>query len=127
MAITVTPRTRNTRAAATVQDEDDICRAPAGALQISEEGETHFNRLPRGIAISDQKDHKIYASTNPEWGEEAQLVNSIMDMIREKGLTLAEGESMPINLSVQLYRRQEQVEQVASRQVSADLESKLFD
>lgn len=130
MAITVTPRTRNTRAAATVQDEDEYAGLWINVgveTAESEEGETHFNRLPRGIAISDLKDHKIYASTNPEWGEEAQLVNSIMDMIREKGLTLAEGESMPINLSVQLYRRQEQVEQVASRQVSADLESKLFD
>lgn len=131
MAVTVTPRTRNTRTAATTQDEDEyaglwINVGVETAEEGAEDGETHFNRLPRGIAVSDLKDHKIYASTNAEWSEEAQLVNSIMDMIREKGLELAEGESMPINLSVQLYRRQEQVEQVANRQVSADLESKLF-
>lgn len=92
----------------------------------SEDSETRFNRLPRGIAVSDLVDHKIYASSNPEWAEEAQLVNSIMDMIREEGLKLEEGESKPINLSVQLYRRQEQITQVAPTHDDANLKSQLF-
>lgn len=90
------------------------------------EEDTKFNRLPRGIAVSDLKDHKIYASTNPDWAAEANLVNSIMALIRAKGATLAEGEAVPLNLSVQLYRRQEQVEAVATAKVDADLEAKLF-
>lgn len=89
-----------------------------------------FNRLPRGIAVSDLVDHKLYANSaerNPDWAEEATLVNQIMDIIREKGLTLAEGESVPINLSVQVYRRQEQVSAAPIPTAdSEDLKSKLF-
>lgn len=97
-----------------------------------EDGEVteKFNRLPRGIAVSDLVDHRLYANSherNPEWAEEATLVNQIMDMVREAGLELEEGESKPINLSVQLYRRQEQV---ASAPIptadSDDLKAKLF-
>jgi len=85
--------------------------------------------LPRGIAVSYLDDHKIFASTkanNPEWAESAALVNSIMDMVREAGLELEEGESTPINLQVQLYRRQEQVEQVAPASVDKNLKAALF-
>jgi len=89
-----------------------------------------FNRLPRGIAVSDLVDHRLYANSaerNPEWAEEATLVNQIMDIVREQGLTLAEGESAPINLSVQLYRRQEQVAAAPIPTAdSADLKAKLF-
>jgi len=89
-----------------------------------------FNRLPRGIAVSDLVDHRLYANSaerNPEWAEEATLVNQIMDIVREQGLTLAEGESQPMNLSVQLYRRQEQVAAapIPTADVS-DLKAKLF-
>lgn len=85
-----------------------------------------FNRLPRGIAISDLVEHRIYANSyerNPEWAEEAQIVNALIAKIREKAMELEEGESMPINLSVQLYRRQEQVESVEGPKVNVDLDS----
>jgi len=98
-----------------------VVTAPEG-----EEGAEKFNRLPRGIAVSDLEQHRIYANAherNPEWAEEAQIVNALIQKIREKSATLGEGESMPLNFSVQLYRRQEQVESVAAPEVSVDLDS----
>lgn len=127
MAFTI----KTNRAAAkakTADDEDEFAGLWINVgVETEADGEegTKFNRIPRGIAVSDLKDHKVYASTNPDWAAEANLVNSIMSMIRAKGLELAEGEAVPINLSVQLYRRQEQVEQ-APTAVDSDLESKLF-
>jgi len=97
-----------------------VVTAPEG-----EEGGEKFNRLPRGIAVSDLTEHRIYANSherNPEWAEEAQIVNALIAKIREKALTLEEGQSMPLNFSVQLYRRQEQVESVAAPEVNLDLD-----
>lgn len=128
MAWTVNTKKTAAKTNAGTQDEDEFAGLwiNVGVETESEDEEgTRFNRLPRGIAVSDLKDHKIYASTNPDWAAEASLVNQIMAMVRAKGLTLEEGESVPINLSVQLYRRQEQVDQ-APTAVDADLESKLF-
>lgn len=125
MAFTV--KTKRPTKAATAADEDEFAGLwiNVGVETEIDDETTKFNRLPRGIAVSDLKDHKVYASTNPDWAAEANLVNQIMSMVRAKGLELAEGESVPINLSVQLYRRQEMVEQAATA-VDADLESKLF-
>lgn len=131
MAFTIsTKRNANSTAAAT-RDEDEFAGLWINVgpeSETGEEGVTKFNRLPRGIAVSDLKDHKIYASTNEEWASEARLVNKVMAMIRAKGLTLAEGESVNLNLSVQLYRRQEVVDQVevASASDDAQLEAQLF-
>jgi hypothetical protein len=119
--------TNNTRAARSEDDEYAGLWINVGVVTEDEEsGETKFNRLPRGIAISDLQDHRVYASSNPDWAAEATLVNSVMSMIREAGMSLEEGEAKPINLSVQIYRRQEQVEQVAPASVDADLQEKLF-
>lgn len=95
--------------------------------EAGDEVSTKFVRLPRGIAVSDLKEHKVYASTNPDWAAEATLVNQIINIIREKGSQLAEGESVPINLSVQLYRRQEQVEAAPSKAADPELAAKLFE
>lgn len=82
-----------------------------------EDAERKFVRLPRGIAVADLEDHKIYANTKPEWAEEAGMANGIMDIIREAGLALEEGEARVLNLQVQVYRRQEQVEAANSSPV----------
>lgn len=129
MAFTVQTKRPTTNKAAGTQDEDEFAGLWINVgpeSETDEPGVTKFNRLPRGIAVSDLKDHKIYASTNEEWAGEARLVNKVMAMIRAKGLTLAEGESVNLNLSVQLYRRQEQVEQVETTVDDADLEAQLF-
>lgn len=129
MAFTLATSNKRTATTSNTREEsefDGLWLNVGVATSEEEDGDTKFVRLPRGIAVSDLQDHKVYANTNPEWAAEAQLVNSIMDMIRKRGLTLAEGEAMPINLSVQLYRRQEQVEQVAAPADTSDLESQLF-
>ena len=117
-------------------DEDEFAGIWINVGVVTEEknaeGETveKFNRLPRGIAVSDLVDHRLYANSherNPEWAEEATLVNQVMNVLREQGLTLEEGESKAVNLSVQLYRRQEQVAAAPIPTADEDdLKAKLF-
>ncbi len=126
----------NTRTSVAKADEDEFAGIwiNVGVVTEEEDGEGNvvekFNRLPRGIAVSDLQDHRLYANSaerNPEWAEEATLVNQIMGMIREAGLELEEGESKPVNLSVQLYRRQEQVAAAPIPTADeSDLKAKLF-
>ena len=134
-AASKTLATSNARRTTNQVDEDEFAGLwiNVGVVTADESDEedstTKFNRLPRGIAVSDLTEHRIYANSyerNPEWAEEAQIVNALIQKIREKAVTLEEGEAMPINLSVQLYRRQEQVESVNTPNVSVDLDS-LFD
>lgn len=137
MAFTIATNRKNTVSKkATAADEDAYAGIWINVGVVTEEtdGEGNvvekFNRLPRGIAVSDLEDHRLYANSherNPDWAEEATLVNQIMDMVREAGLELGEGEAKPINLSVQLYRRQEQVAAAPIPTADSDeLKSKLF-
>lgn len=137
MAFTIATARKNTNVTKkTAADEDEYAgiwiNVGVVTEEQTEEGETieKFNRLPRGIAVSDLADHRLYANSherNPEWAEEATLVNQIMGMVREAGLTLEEGDSKPINLSVQLYRRQEQVAVAPIPTADEDdLKAKLF-
>lgn len=113
------------------QDEDEYAGLWINVgitTEVEGEGEDSmkFNRLPRGIAVSDLVPHRIYANSherNPDWAEEATLVNALIEKIREAGSKLGEGESMPLNFSVQLYRRQEQIESVKAPEVNVDLDS----
>ena len=123
-------RNTKTRDAASTREESEFAGLwiNVGQPIENEEGEQRMARLPRGIAVEDLADHRIYGSTNEEWAAEARLVNRIMAQIRAKGLTLEEGESVNLNLSVQLYRRQEQVDQVDQTTAADDkeLEESLF-
>lgn len=123
-------RTLTTTKSATKVDEDEFSGLwiNVGVVTAAEEeeGSEKFNRLPRGIAVSDLVPHRVYANSherNPAWAEEAEIVNALIAKIREKAATLEEGESMPLNFSVQLYRRQEQVESVAAPEINIDLDS----
>lgn len=131
-----TSRTNTVRNSAAKADEDAYAGIWINVGVVTEEKDAEgnvtekFNRLPRGIAVSDLVDHRLYANSherNPDWAEEATLVNQIMGMVREAGLELEEGESKPINLSVQLYRRQEQVAAAPIPTADEDdLKAKLF-
>jgi hypothetical protein len=128
-----TSRANTVRNSAVKADEDPYAGIWLNLGVVTTEAEDDgekFNRLPRGVAVSDLVDHRLYANSherNPDWAAEATLVNQVMDMIREIGLTLEEGESKPINLSVQIYRRQEQVAVAPIPTVdSDDLKAKLF-
>ena len=70
-------------------------------------------RFPRGIAVSDLQDFKIYPGTDPDRAKRLRKMNTILQAIREKGLNLDEGESSMVkSVGFQLYRRQETVEHV---------------
>lgn len=136
MALKLATNRTATSTKAASADEDQYAGLWINVGVITEEQDSEgnkvekFNRLPRGIAVSDLVDHKLYANSaerSPEWAAEASLVNMIMDAVREQGLTLEEGQAMPTNLSVQLYRRQEQVTAVPVKTAdTAELKAKLF-
>lgn len=69
-----------------------------------------FVRLPRGVAVSDLEEQRVYASTranNPEWAAQADVINAIIKLIQQGSAELEEGESVELDLKVQLYRKQE--------------------
>lgn len=79
-------------------------------MKGEDDEESTFVRLPRGVAVSDLKTRKVYDSMDPAFAAQVNLMNQIIELIQRKGLELAEGESVPVNLEVQLYRRQEEAE-----------------
>lgn len=96
-------------------------------VQMGTEGEdTAFVRLPRGVAVSDLKPRKIYESMDPDFAAQASLMNRLITIIQSKCAGMAEGDSIPINLEVVLYRRQEESEVAPAKEETADLEKALF-
>jgi len=93
---------------------------------VEEGDEPSFVRLPRGVAVSDLKSRKIYDNMDPDFAASANLMNQLITEIQKKALTLGEGESIPVNLSVQLYRRQEESVQAATPAANEDLATALF-
>lgn len=127
MAFKLATKRTNNSSSATQVDEDEFTGLwiNVGIETQDEDGNKRFNRLPRGIAVSDLVAHRIFAKSiekNPEWTQEAMLVNALIEKIQTTGLKLDEGESIPLNLSVQLYRRQEQVTSVEVPEVNIDLD-----
>lgn len=123
MAVTLNTapaRNTNVRRMNTEESPYDGIWLNIGLKMDDGEGTEKFARLPRGIAVADLVPHKIYASTNPEWAEEAKAVNSLIAVLQKAGLDLDEGEARELKLSVQIYRRQEQVEQVETTSISED-------
>lgn len=85
-----------------------------------------FVRLPRGVAVSDLQPRRIYDNMDPDFAASATLMNQLIQEIQKKALTLEEGEAVDINLSVQLYRRQEEAQVSETPAESADLAAALF-
>jgi hypothetical protein len=97
------------------------------------EGEdAKFVRLPRGIAVSDLKARKLYDTMDPEFAAQVELMNEMILAIQEAclngndGKPLNEGQSIPINVSAMLYRRQEEAEVVRDKEVSTNIRNALF-
>ena len=90
------------------------------------DAEPTFVRLPRGIAVSDLKHRKVYDNMDPEFAAQVNLMNSMITAIEGKCASLAEGESIPINMELRLYRRQEETEVAATPTATADLTAALF-
>ena len=86
-----------------------------------------FVRLPRGVALSDLDVRPVYPTMDPDFATELTLMNQVITQLKDKGLTLAEGESVSIGLEVQLYRRQEEQEAVVpSKDEAAAVANVLF-
>ena len=92
-----------------------------------------FVRLPRGIAVSDLKVRKVYETMDPEFAAQVNMMNEMILAIQEACLTageagkpLAEGQSIPIQLSCVLYRRQEEAEVVQDTEVKTSVRKALF-
>ena len=97
------------------------------------EGEdAKFVRLPRGIAVSDLKQRKVYESMDPEFAAQVEIMNEMILAIQEACLTtndgkpLNEGQAIPINVSAMLYRRQEEAEVTRDAEVSTNIRKALF-
>jgi len=91
-----------------------------------------FVRLPRGIAVSDLKVRKIYETMDPEFAAQVETMNEVILAIQEACLTanngkpLAEGESIPVELSLRLYRRQEEAEVQRDAETASSVRKALF-
>lgn len=123
--VTAISKRSSTVAATREKDEFDGLWINPG-LHFGDEKDAKWVRLPRGIAVSDLKPRKIYESMDPEFAAEAAMMNQVIAQIQQKALTLAEGESMPINLELRLYRRQEEADVTTDKATEADLSKALF-
>jgi hypothetical protein len=97
-----------------------------GVITPDEEGNDKFLRLPRGVAISDLKTRKIYESMDAGFAAETRLINTVIEEIQNKACELEEGESIPINLSLVLYRKQEEANVKADPKLNKTIHETLF-
>lgn len=95
-------------------------------VSMGTEEDSTFVRLPRGVAVSDLKVRKVYESMDPEYAAQVNLMNRVISLIQGKCKGLAEGESIPVNLEVVLYRKQEESEVAAAPEEISDLDKALF-
>jgi hypothetical protein len=101
-------------------------------VYMGDENDSKHVRLPRGIAVSDLKARKVYETMDPDFAAQVEMMNEMILAIQEACLTsndgkpLAEGQSIPINLSCVLYRRQEEAEVVRDKEVSTNIRKALF-
>lgn len=118
------------RRGATIQETDEFVglwiNVGVNLAGVSEGDEPVFVRLPRGVAVSDLKPRRIYDNMDEDFAAQANLMNQLILEIQKKALTLDEGQSVPINLEVMLYRRQEESAESASPEANADLAKSLF-
>lgn len=119
-------------AAASEASEFDGFWINAG-VYMGDEEDSKFVRLPRGIAVSDLKVRKVYETMDPEFAAQVNMMNEMILAIQEACMTageagkpLAEGQSIPIQLSCVLYRRQEEAEVVQDTEVKTSVRKALF-
>lgn len=119
-------------AAASETSEFDGFWINAG-VYMGDDDDSKFVRLPRGIAVSDLKVRKVYETMDPEFAAQVNMMNEMILAIQEACLTageagkpLAEGQSIPIQLSCVLYRRQEEAEVVQDTEVKTNVRKALF-
>ena len=102
-------------------------------VYMGDEEDSKFVRLPRGIAVSDLKVRKVYETMDPDFAAQVNTMNEVILAIQEAclnageaGKPLAEGQSIPIQLSCVLYRRQEEAEVVQDTEIKTSVRKALF-
>ena len=101
-------------------------------VYMGEGDDATFVRMPRGIAVSDLKHRKVYESMDPEFAAQVETMNEMITAIQEaclshnNGKPMEEGQSIPINFSAVLYRRQEEAETVKDKTTSKAVRAALF-
>lgn len=122
---TPTRRTNNNRRDET--SEFDGIWLNIGVQMGGEDGaDPVFVRMPRGVAVSDLQVRKVYSTMDPDFAAQVTLMNQVIELVQAKGLELEEGESVPIALEVQLYRRQEEEDVSPSKADNKALSATLF-
>lgn len=131
MSVLTTTRRSSNRNTNTEAKPFDGCWINVGIIaKVEQEDGTFVEqmvKLPLGIPVATLKDRKIYDGTNPEYAEQSAQINAVMDLIRNKALSLESGESAPMNLAVEVYRKQDEAETAAPTKAdSSALEAQLF-
>lgn len=119
-------KTNNTARRDETPSEFDGLWINAGVRMGDSDEDSTFVRLPRGIAISDLKTKKVYDTMDADYAAQVNTMNALIEMIQEAASNLGEGESMPINLEVQLYRKMEEAAPVADKTTNDALKAALF-
>ncbi len=77
------------------------------------DGEDIFVSLPYGLPL-DSMEHVNTKSKNADYTALQQARNSLLDQVKEAAATLQPGESMTVQLEVQIRRVEEEVEETVS-------------
>ncbi|ANJ20746.1 hypothetical protein HYO99_gp12 [Roseobacter phage RD-1410W1-01] len=79
-------------------------------VEIEIDGEIHFARLNKGIALADLEVAKISPRTvesNPSYAAQLSEANKVVKALQKGGLQLDHGDAAPLKLAVQMYRTEE--------------------
>lgn len=123
--------TRRTRSNSSDEvSEFDGCWLNLG-VNITKENEDKdttevFVRLPLGVPVAQLKTRPVYETMDPDFASQVAMSNQMITLIQEACNELAEGEGKEINLSVQVYRRQEESKEVADTGSNDNLRNVLF-
>lgn len=124
-------KSRNTRLAAVAETKSDPLWLNLGmyitAPTEEDPAATKFVRLPRGVCVADLVPKKIYQGTSEQNRSEITLINQVLQHIQDAGSKLTSGESIKINLDVELYHRQDDIVDVTPATDNAELKLNLFD
>lgn len=77
------------------------------------DGEDMFVSLPYGLPL-DSMEHVNTKSKNADYTQLQQARNSLLDQVKEAAATLQPGESMTVQLEVQIRRIEEEVGETVS-------------
>lgn len=89
-------------------------------IENPETGEEEFIPLTKGVPLDSMEKLKIFNSQT-EFAQKAKAINKVIDSLKAKGESMAEGEGEILpKLSVQLRRRKETVDDEGNEDMSGN-------